>query len=115
MDRGLELLLDLDGTVLVQTDAGHWIRIRAIRVPRTRERPHGMNYSLTFHGPDNGRIPGYDNAHGTPQRKVPFDHRHRSERDMGTPYDFRSAEQLLGDFFCRRGQVAQTTWPSATA
>lgn len=99
MDRGLELLLDLNGTVLVQTDAGHWIRIRAIRVPETPERPHGVNYSLTFHGPDNGRILGYDNAHGTARRRIPFDHRHRSAHDTGTPYDFQSAEQLLNDFF----------------
>lgn len=99
MDRGLEMLLDLDGSILVQTDAGHWIGIRARRVVGTPQRPHGISYSLTFHAPDNRRILGYDNAHGTTTRRVPFDHRHRHSSDEGRPYAFRSAEQLLKDFF----------------
>lgn len=99
MDHSLELLLDLDGTVLVQTDAGHWILIRAVRTPPTPERPHGIRYSLTFHGPDNVRLLGYDNAHGTPRRRVPFDHRHRRPGDIGTPYRFETAEKLMRDFF----------------
>lgn len=99
MDRGLEMLLDLDGSILVQTDAGHWIGIRAKRVASTPQRPHGVSYALTFHAPDNRRILGYDNAHGTTLRRLPFDHRHRHSSDEGRPYVFRSAEQLLKDFF----------------
>lgn len=99
MDRELDMLLDLDGSILVQTDAGHWIGIRAKRVEKTPRRPHGVSYSLTFHAPDNQRILGYDNAHGTAIRRVPFDHRHRHPSDKGRPYSFQSAEQLLKDFF----------------
>lgn len=99
MDREFEILLDLNGTILVQTDAGHWALVRARRVKKSRERPHGISYSLTFHSPDNRRILGYDNAHGTSKRKLPFDHRHRHPEDEGLPYEFRSAEQLLKDFF----------------
>lgn len=99
MERGLETLLDLDGSILVQTDAGHWIGVRVKRVARTPRRPHGISYSLTFHAPDNTRILGYDNAHGTATRRVPFDHRHKHPSDKGTPYTFRTAEQPLKDFF----------------
>lgn len=99
MERGLEMLLDLDGSILVQTDEGHWVGIRARRVFANARRPQGVSYALTFHAPDNHRILGYDNAHGTSVRRVPFDHRHRHPGDKGVPYDFRSAEQLLADFF----------------
>jgi len=30
---------------------------------------------------------------------MPFDHRHRHVSDKGLPYEFRSAQQLLEDFF----------------
>jgi len=33
------------------------------RVPSSREKPHGIDYSLTLHGPDGERLVGFDNAH----------------------------------------------------
>lgn len=32
-------------------------------------------------------------------RKLAFDHKHRTMADLGVPYGFSSADQLLVDFF----------------
>ena len=51
-DASLDALLDLDGLVLViDPETRHWVRIVVRRVPATEERPHGLDYSLTLHGP----------------------------------------------------------------
>lgn len=96
---GLEGLLDLDGEILVITGSGHWVKIEARIVTESDLRPHGLKYALTFHGPDNHRILGYDNGHGIPQRYLPADHRHRHPGDEGQPDSFISPERLLQDFF----------------
>jgi hypothetical protein len=96
---GLEGLLDLNGEILVITGAGHWVKIEVGIVTESDLRPHGIKYALTFHGPDNHRILGYDNGHGIPQRYLPADHRHRHPGDEGQPYSFISPERLLQDFF----------------
>lgn len=48
---------------------------------------------------DGARLLGYDNAHGVPRAQV-YDHRHRF-RQIGqlVAYEFRGADELLGDFF----------------
>jgi len=52
-DTFLDALLDLDGQVLVIDPEGrHWVRFAARRVPASEARPHGLDYSLTLHGPD---------------------------------------------------------------
>jgi hypothetical protein len=54
-DPTLDVLLDLDGQVLVvDPDSGHWIRFVVTLVPVSPEKPHGIDYSLTLHGPDGG-------------------------------------------------------------
>jgi hypothetical protein len=82
-DPTLDVLLDLDGQVLVaDPEGGHWVRFVVTRVPASPEKPHGLNYSLTLHGPDGERLVGFDNAHpvARPKRGGPQDHRHRCGR-----------------------------------
>ena len=99
-DPTLDVLLDLDGLVLVVDPAGgHWVRFVVTRVPTSSEKPHGLDYSLTLHGPDGERLVGFDNAHpvATQRRGTPQDHRHRL-RTIGA-YDYRDAATLLADFW----------------
>ena len=52
-DPTLDVLLDLDGQVfVVDPEGGHWVRFVVTRVPVAPEKPHGLDYSLTLHGPD---------------------------------------------------------------
>ena len=99
-DPTLDLLLDLDGQVLVvDPNGGHWVRFVVTRVPVTPEKPHGIDYSLTLHGPQGERLVGFDNAHpvGRRRRGQPQDHRHRL-RGIGV-YEYRDAAALLADFW----------------
>lgn len=107
VDKGLETLLELDGYFVVEED-GYWTKIKVSRVKVSKERPHGISYAMTLHDPSNKRILGFDNAHAVKPRgsrrkyigrRVVFDHKHVDEKDLGTPYSFDSAEQLLIDFF----------------
>lgn len=99
-DRPLDVLLDLDGQVLVVDAEGrHWVRFVVTRVAVSPEKPHGIDYSLTLHGPDGERLVGFDNAHPVARRKRgdPQDHRHRLRTIKA--YDYRDAATLLGDFW----------------
>jgi hypothetical protein len=50
-DSSLDLLLELDGQVLVMDpEGGHWVSFTVTRVPTTLEKPHGLDYSLTLPG-----------------------------------------------------------------
>ena len=81
-DPTLDVLLDLDGQVLVvDPEGGHWVRFVVTRAAVSHEKPHGLDYSLTLHGPD-----------GEPQ-----DHRHRLRTIRA--YDYRDAATLLADFW----------------
>src|SRR5690606_28441277 len=63
-DPGLEALLDLDGEAFVIDPAGqYWVYFRVRRVLRTPDKPHGLQYSMTLHGPEGKRLVGFDNAH----------------------------------------------------
>jgi len=55
---------------------GHWVRFVVARVPVSPEKPHGIDYSLTLHGPYGERLVGFDNAHPVGRRKrgEPQDH-----------------------------------------
>ncbi|MFO1027051.1 MAG: DUF6516 family protein [Acetobacteraceae bacterium] len=68
------------------------------RVPISPGKPHGLDYSLTLHGPDGERLIGFDNAHPVARQKRggPQDHRHRLRTIKA--YDYRDAATLLGDF-----------------
>jgi hypothetical protein len=69
------------------------------RVPVSLEKPHGLDYSLTLHGPDGDRLVGFDNAHPVARqgRGAPQDHRHRLRTIKA--YDYRDAAMLLEDFW----------------
>ena len=55
-DPTLDVLLDLDGLVLVvDPEGGHWVRFVVTRVAASPGKPHGIDYSLTLHGPDGER------------------------------------------------------------
>src|SRR5437762_13561642 len=94
-DRSLDLLLELNGQVLVvDAESRHWVRFVVRQVPVSEAKPHGLDYSLTLHGPDGKRLVGFDNAHSTKSRSGPggragsaFDHRHRLRAVR--PYDTR--------------------------
>jgi hypothetical protein len=71
-DPSLDGLLDLDGQVLmIDEDAGYWVKFEVRVVAATRERPHGLDYSMTLHGEDNERLVGFDNAHAVRQSAGP--------------------------------------------
>lgn len=100
----LRTLLDLDGLVFWR-DSKYWVKFSAKAVTPTAQIPHGIRYSLTLHDRNNTRIIGFDNAHAIKARKgskftgriVEWDHMHKFERAI--PYEFRSAAQLLTDFW----------------
>lgn len=95
-DPSLDALLDLDGQVLVVDPAGaRWVKFVVTMVPVTPEKPHGLDYSLTLHGPGGERRVGFDNAHpvGRQQRGDPQDHRHRAETIK--VYDYQDAGTCL--------------------
>jgi hypothetical protein len=97
-DPGAEALLDLDGQVFVVDAKGqYWVRFTVGRVAPTSGRPHGLNYSLTLHGPGNKRLVVRE-SHGPGGRsRGPLDHKHRME--VVRPYRFRNAAALLEDFW----------------
>ncbi len=100
------MLLDLDGQVLVvDPEGGHWVRFVVTRVSASSEKPHGIDYSLTLHGPDGERLVGFDNAHpvGRQRRGTQQDYRHAPvkpghQRSI-RPYEYRDAATLLADFW----------------
>src|SRR5271156_4382467 len=99
-DPSLDTLLDLDGQVLViDPETRHWVRFVVRRVTATEVKPHGLDYSLTLHGPDGERLVGFDNAHPVARRRrgEPQDHRHRLRSIR--PYEYRDAATLLADFW----------------
>ena len=104
-DPSLDALLDLDGQVLVvDPETRHWVRFVARRVPVSAARPHGIEYSLTLHGPDGERLVGFDNAHAVKGQEGPggkarptLDHRRRLKTVR--PYAYRDAATLLADFW----------------
>ena len=97
----LDTLLDLDGQVLVVApDGGHWVRFVVTRVTASPDKPHGLDYSFTLHGPEGERLVGFDNAHpvvGRTKRGDPQDHRHRLKTIR--PYEYQDAATLLADFW----------------
>jgi hypothetical protein len=109
-DPGTEALLDLDGQILVLDAKGAYsVRFTVQRVERSPERPHGLNYSLTLHGPRGNRLIGFDNAHSIRHSRGPggnqsgpADHRHRM--DDARPYRYKDAATLLAGFWAEGGR-----------
>ena len=104
-DPSLDALLDLDGQVLViDQENRFWVRFAVRRVPASGAKPHGLDYSLTLHGPDGERLMGFDNAHAVRSRSGPggkpgstFDHKHRLK--VARPYKYKDVATLLADFW----------------
>lgn len=103
-DRSLDTLLELDGDVFViDRDGGYWVKFSARRVPVTPDKPHGLDYSLTLHGPQGERLVGFDNAHVDERRKDrrtrrgAANHRHRLKTVQA--YEYQDAATLLADFW----------------
>lgn len=103
-DDEIAYLLDFDGTRYLFNE-GYWVKIEAKRTDPTRQRPHGLSYSLTLHDPKGARLLGFDNAHAVPPvggrykaKPEAHDHWHRTEKDSGRPYVFTTASQLVEDF-----------------
>lgn len=104
-DWRLDNLLDCNGAdITVGKDGEYRVRIRAIRVPPSTERPHGLNYELTLIGPGGARLVGFDNAHSFRPTQGPsgrsrarYDHRHL--RGATRSYEYRDAAALLEDFW----------------
>ncbi len=104
-DTSLQYLLDLHGEE-IHYEEGFVARFKVVQTEASEVKPHGISYSLTFHGPDGQRVMGYDNAHAVDhqgsrykKRPIAHDHWHRDETDKGRPYKFTTAEQLVSDFF----------------
>jgi hypothetical protein len=84
-DPGMEALLDRDGQTLVIDSKGSYaVKFSVQRVERSPQRPQGLKYSLTLHGPRGQRLIGFDNAHSVRssrgpggKQSGPADHRHR--------------------------------------
>jgi hypothetical protein len=106
-----DVLLDLDGQVFVIDPKGdYWVRFSVCPVASTRERPHGLRYSLTLHGPDGGRLVGFDNAHSVRASQSPggkghggYDHKHRFQTVR--PYQFKDPASLVEDFWAEVDSV----------
>jgi hypothetical protein len=112
-EHTLEFLLAFDGYRHHYRD-GYYAKFEITRTEPTPERPHGLRYSFTLHGPDGTRLIGFDNAHAVApvgsrfkKRRVSADHWHRTENDPGRPYRFVSAEKLVDDFFDEVERVLQ--------
>src|SRR5580704_9046640 len=96
-DPSLDTLLELDGQVLViDPESRYWVRFVVRRVPASAAKPHGLDYSLTLHGPDGERLVGFDNAHPVRSRLGPGgktgstrDHKHRMKTVRR--YEFKDA------------------------
>ena len=98
-DASLDTLLDLHGQVLVINETGYWVKFVVHQVPATTDKPHGLDYSLTMHGPDGSRLVGFDNAHPVAGqgRRAAKDHRHRLR--VVKAYDYSDAGTLLEAFW----------------
>jgi hypothetical protein len=104
-DPSLDTLLGLDGQAFfIDEDGSYWVKFEVRTCAVSPQRPHGIKYSLTLHGPKGERLVGFDNAHAMQkpadatrgaQRKHDHKHRLRTIR----PYDYRDAATLLADFW----------------
>jgi hypothetical protein len=112
-EHELAYLLDFDGARFL-FEEGYWVKLEVRQTDPTPQRPHGLSYSFTLHDPDGRRLLGFDNAHGVPSlggrykvRPASHDHWHRTEKDEGRPYEFRSAFELVQDFLNEVERVLQ--------
>lgn len=102
----LEFLLAFDGRVHWYAQ-GYFTKFVIRRVLPTKQRPHGLSYTLTLHAPEGERLMGFDNAHTVAargrhaKRQAEADHWHRTGDDPGRPYGFTDAETLICRLLCQ--------------
>lgn len=110
-DPSLDTLLDLDGQTLFVDAAGrYWVTFVVTRGPVSAAKPHGLDDTLTLHGPGGERLVGFDNAHPVAEgsgpgrrRRIAQDHRHRLRTVRA--YDCTDAPTLLADFWAELDAV----------
>jgi len=117
---GFAALEDYDGYEFV-FENGYSARFEFKR-DETRRGAHPYKYSLTLHSPNGRRLVGFDNAHPVRRASGRFkrlskgsDHWHRDATDKGRPYEFKSPEILLEDFFCEVERVLRELSVNAKA
>ena len=68
---------------------GSFYEVKIWMVPESKNKPHGLKYSLAYIVNSN-RVIGYDNAEGK------GDHRHYKDKEE--PYRFQGLDKLWKDF-----------------
>jgi len=97
-DHGKDNLLDLDGDRYYVDDRGEFeVIFKVSRITVTKERPHGLSYSLLLLNAKGDRVVCFDNAHAVTTHSARYDHKH--VRDRVSPYEFMDALTLLHDFW----------------
>lgn len=69
--------------------SGDIVEMKIWRVPTSKDKPHGLKYSLVYIR-EGKRVIGYDNAEGR------GDHRHHGQREYR--YQFSDVDSLIEDF-----------------
>jgi hypothetical protein len=97
---------------VVDPRSNHWVKFSVKRVATTRERPHGLSYSLTLHAEDGDRLVGFDNAHHVRTSNRPGDrlrkqHDHKHRLLSVRPYEYKDAAALLSDFWAEVDAVLE--------
>jgi hypothetical protein len=103
-DKSLDTLLDLNGEVILVGEGPYWTKFVVKQVPVSKERPHGLHYSLTLHNEDGERVLGFDNAHAVregagPGAKRRLEHDHRHHHEVVRHYQYTNAGTLLAEFW----------------
>lgn len=112
-DPSLDTLLLLNGESFVfDADGKYWVKFVVKQVPMTAQRPHGLNYSLTFHDEEGTRLLGFDNAHPVREGSGPgartsiaYDHKHSGQQIKF--YAYANAAMLLADFWAEVEVILQ--------
>lgn len=111
-DSSLDTLIQMNGDTYVINDKGYWVKFIVHKVAVSIERPHGLNYSLTLHNPNNGRLLGFDNAHSISEgsgpgarTRIEYDHKHRGKTTRF--YNYKDAGTLISDFWAEVDSVLQ--------
>ena len=83
----------------MKPEADYWVKFVLHHVPTSPDQPHRLDYTLTLHDPDGGRLVGFDNAHPVAGQRsgAAKDHKHRLRTVK--PYGYTSAATLLAAFW----------------
>ena len=79
--------------------AGYWVKFVVHQVPATTDKPHGLDYTLTMHGPEGGRLVGFDNAHQVAGQGRVAAKDHKPRLRTVRPYEYTDAGALVTAFW----------------